>query len=236
MKYTFIALVVVVVGLGVVLDNVMRIKPRPTEELKEISERLTNEIPMVIGQWEGEDIPMDEAELKASSATGHLQRVYTHRDTGEFVLTMVVCGVGREIAIHTPDACYQASGFDMEDDPHEHVLECPPAGDVSFLTTRFYKESEGRQVQKRRIHWTFSTGNEWEAATWPEARYVNDTVLVKVYIHREAGEAASDERSPCTRFARDFMPVLSQILFEPQPEETTPADDSTTDEAPAEDG
>src|SRR5438128_10254718 len=64
-------------------------------------------VPKTIGDWDGQEDPVDARELRISEASGILKRRYLNRRTGSVVSLMLVCGRPGPVCVHTPDACYR---------------------------------------------------------------------------------------------------------------------------------
>lgn len=75
------------------------------------------DLPRTIGPWVGEDRSLDPAEVAAAGVDGYAHRVYRNPATRQAVTLFVVCGRPGPVAVHTPDVCYQASGFMMAGRP-----------------------------------------------------------------------------------------------------------------------
>src|SRR3989337_1185447 len=73
--------------------------------------QLLKKVPMNIGDWHGEDKPVDEAVRETAGAVGAVSRVYRNVRTGDVVDLWLIVGHGRVISAHTPDICYRSSGF-----------------------------------------------------------------------------------------------------------------------------
>src|SRR5690348_14337503 len=68
------------------------------------------QVPLDVGDWQGHDLEAD-ARLKDGMAAV-LYRSYVHRQSRETVTVYLVCGRPGPVAVHTPDVCYAASGFE----------------------------------------------------------------------------------------------------------------------------
>src|SRR4051812_35648701 len=78
-------------------------------ELQTASQRLAD-IPYAIGDWQGTDIEVRPGSAGAG-VTGCIQRAYKNRRTGAQVSMALVNGRPGPVSIHTPEACYGASGY-----------------------------------------------------------------------------------------------------------------------------
>src|SRR5205085_5635600 len=68
-------------------------------------------VPAALGDWAGEERPLDPAVLKAGGIEGSVSRRYHNPRTGETVAVLIVCGRGGPISVHTPDVCYEGAGY-----------------------------------------------------------------------------------------------------------------------------
>ena len=210
---------------------------------------LLKNVPKNVENWHGEDKPIDEGVRDTAGAIGAVSRTYRNARTGEVVDLWLIVGHGRDIAAHTPDICYPASGFSpraTENSEYPLIVEGQP--DVRFLTNTFFREDvTGRRLV--RVFWTwFNTENKdsdgkvvWEAPTNSRWHFGNTRALYKMYFTSEMRDPSETaEQSACLRFAREFMPqvekALGEVYGEGAPAAATPAKDAaeTKTEAPAE--
>ena len=68
------------------------------------------QFPTSFGDWEMQEIEGKLGSVDAALA-GSLQRQYVNRRTGQKVAVVLVCGRFGPVSIHTPEACYGASGY-----------------------------------------------------------------------------------------------------------------------------
>src|SRR5947209_9927630 len=61
------------------------------------------DVPRTVGDWEGQDVTLEEKSLRVAEVTGYLARTYVHRRTGAMAEVVVVCGRPGPISVHTPD-------------------------------------------------------------------------------------------------------------------------------------
>ncbi len=205
----------------------------PGVEAEELGKRFT-QVPLNLGEWEGEDLPVDEVVRKTAGAIGYVSRRYTHATTRKQVVLWLIVGHSRDIVRHTPNACYPSSGFRQVGSQLRHHLDV--AGDKSavFFTSKFEKEDAlSRRIE--RVFWAFNhpDDNQWEA---PEigarTRYGLAKALYKLYF-TSAVQPDEDtiEDNVAAEFGELMLPVIDEALF---PTEAVAADadaDTTTVEA-----
>ena len=68
--------------------------------------------PLRIGAWIGEEVPMDEAVIRATGTDAHLNRRYTRQGGLEAVTFYIASGVkARDLMPHRPEVCYTGAGW-----------------------------------------------------------------------------------------------------------------------------
>src|SRR3954462_12130234 len=82
---------------------------QPPVETKTAAARL-DDVPGRIGDWDGKALEVKPGQAGAGVA-GCIQRSYVNTRTGTKVVMALVCGRPGPVSIHTPEACYVASGY-----------------------------------------------------------------------------------------------------------------------------
>ena len=68
--------------------------------------------PLQIGDWEGEEVPIDDEIVKATDTDAHISRRYSRRNGLDSVSLWVACGVqARDLMPHRPEVCYTGNGW-----------------------------------------------------------------------------------------------------------------------------
>lgn len=93
----------------VVFENKTPIDPAALERL-----------PLQIGDWTGQDVPVDEAIVDATGTDAHITRRYSRNGDLESVSLYVACGV--KALVHRPPACYIAAGLSLVDRRSRELL------------------------------------------------------------------------------------------------------------------
>jgi EpsI family protein len=74
------------------------------------------QFPLQIGGWTGEDVPMDDAIVRATNTDARINRRYSRHNGSEFVWFYVAYGVrARDLMPHRPEVCYTGSGWTLLD-------------------------------------------------------------------------------------------------------------------------
>ncbi len=72
--------------------------------------------PLQVGDWTGEDVPMDEAIIRATDTDARVNRRYTRRGRLEVVSFYIASGVkARDLMPHRPEVCYTGAGWTLTD-------------------------------------------------------------------------------------------------------------------------
>ena len=81
-----------------------------------ISQEALARFPMQLGDWVGEDVPMDEAIVRATDTDAHLNRRYVRKGGLAAVSFYIASGVkARDLMPHRPEVCYTGAGWTLMD-------------------------------------------------------------------------------------------------------------------------
>ncbi len=70
--------------------------------------------PLQIGDWTGEDVPLDEEIVRATDTDAHLNRRYSRRGGLETISFYLASGVkARDLMPHRPEVCYTETGWTL---------------------------------------------------------------------------------------------------------------------------
>jgi hypothetical protein len=173
-------------------------------------------LPMEIGEWKGETLESKSG--PAPGVIGSIQRTYHNRRSGATVTIALVNGRPGPVATHTPEACYGASGYNVE---RKGKIEMQSEG----ITSHFWKANATRRRATDETHlrivwgWHSARAEDgWMASIDARSEFprAKNALLNKLYVIRELqpGESeANDKADPCVAFLTDFLPVMQQQLF-----------------------
>jgi uncharacterized protein DUF3485 len=214
--------VLLIVGLTYIEVN-MTDRLAGTNVSAEQRAALLDKVPTTVGDWRGDDVPVDPNVRKTAGAIGAVDREYHNVRTGEKVRLWLIVGHAREVSAHTPDICYPSQGFQARASENSvFTMVFPDQPKTDFLTNTFLLENNSGP-QLKRVFWNWydpmNKANEgkvvWEAPTNPRWHFGNTRALYKMYFTstmRDPKEFA--EQSACVRFARDFLPEVNKALAE----------------------
>jgi hypothetical protein len=209
--------VVAVVAMGVV-HGVSTDRWRPSGELEAALAGL-DRVPARFGDWAGEDLPYEPAEMARAGIQGCVFRRYHNPRTRETVSVLLVCGRGGPISVHTPDVCYAGAGYRQVADERLTEVEWDGGTRSAFWVLRFAKLG-GVVPTQLEVSWAWSRdGRTWEAPKNPRLVLARAPALYKLYVVREfvpGGRAEAADTGPA--FLRQALPELRRALPPTAPE------------------
>jgi hypothetical protein len=76
-----------------------------------ISQELVDGLPIQIGSWIGQDVPIDENIIRFTGTDAYISRRYSRNQGLENILLYIPCGTNaRALAAHRPEVCYPSAG------------------------------------------------------------------------------------------------------------------------------
>ena len=71
-------------------------------------------LPLQIGDWTGQEAPLDEAVVRAMDTDAHLSRIYSRYNASDNVSLYIAYGVrARDLMTHRPEVCYTGAGWTL---------------------------------------------------------------------------------------------------------------------------
>jgi uncharacterized protein DUF3485 len=181
-----------------------------TDEPGASARRLPN-VSMELGDWQGQTL--DAESQQRGDASACLLRRYTNKFTGASVTVFLLCGRPGPVAIHPPDSCYAAGGYEIVTPSQFKAPAEAGATAPEFRVARMRKKRAGDQSQLR-IFWSWNEGNGWRVPSNPRWTFAASPVLFKLYLLRELpdfDEPLDDD--PCIDLMRRLLPELDKVLF-----------------------
>jgi hypothetical protein len=167
-------------------------------------------IALDLGDWQGQKVESNPSVGMA----GVLDRRYVNRATGRVVTVYLVCGRPGPVAVHTPDVCYGASGYEVTDLGPQTVRPAAGATDgAKMQAVRVVKKKAAEQIAQR-VYWSWSAAGTWEVPDNPRLTFARYPLLYKLYlIHDLARSDEPLEDDPCLDLMRQLQPELKKSLF-----------------------
>lgn len=171
-------------------------------------------LPARIGDWTGEDLPLDPRQIRYAEADACVQRRYVReRKGGARIEATLILMSGRPapISVHTPDVCFGNSGYRMRGEPS--VFRPATSRDDSFWQARFSKPTDSAVFQ---VYWGWSDGGNWRAADDARLEFSRSGALCKIYLLCPASHSETPADSdPARQLMIDLLPVLHRCLTSP---------------------
>ena len=168
------------------------------------------DLPMTVGEWDGEAQELDERQLTVADVSGHVLRRYVNRRTGDVVFALLLCGRPGPVAVHTPEICYRGLGFQAVG---ARAKLPAPGGAGELWVARFQKE-HASGAEHLRILYAWNAAGAWEAADSPRSRFARQPALYKLYVTRQLLRADEPlEEGPELAFLQALLPAAQKALF-----------------------
>jgi hypothetical protein len=168
------------------------------------------DVSLVVGDWQGEDLPIHTS--GDEPITGQLYRRYVNRRSGKAVRVFLVCGLPGPVSIHSPDACYGASGYKVTP-LGKKTVPAGADGSAEFEAADMHKERVTDR-ERLRILWSWNTAGNWVVPRDTRLTFARYPHLYKLYLMRDlarAGESLEDD--PCLDLMGQLGPELRRALF-----------------------
>ena len=170
-------------------------------------------VPLKIGDWEGQDQEINPRDLEKAEAVGWLWRTYVHRRTGNAVSILLLCGRSGPIAVHPPDVCYRGAGYEPVSVVRHQLPVESSSSPPEFMVGHFQKQ-EAAVLQHLRILWAWSATGPWMAPEHPRWTFARHPALFKLYVLRQLPRGDEKlEDDPVVEFIRLLVPELQKALF-----------------------
>lgn len=120
-------MVMVIFGLGyrilaARLDTPLNMTP--------VSQEALDQLPMQIGDWTGQEVPVDASIVRATDTDAHVSRRYSRKNSFDSVSLWIASGVkARDLMPHRPEVCYTGAGWTLMD---RRSMELPLATEATL--------------------------------------------------------------------------------------------------------
>jgi Protein of unknown function (DUF3485) len=175
-------------------------------------------MPLTVGPWKAQALgppEVDAAAFAKAGAQSYWMRRYVNPKDGSQVIATLMCGQHGDIAVHPPEVCYTASGYDMVERPVPFVVKVGQGAPAEFRTTVFAPEGANHASKRLRIFWSWSATGDWLAPEG-DARWTfrGTPFLYKLYVaHEITGPAGPPDGDPGAALLTLLLPQLQDALF-----------------------
>lgn len=173
------------------------------------------QFPMQIGGWMGQDVPMDEAIVRATGTDAHINRRYSRSGNSESIALYVACGTNaRSLMVHRPEVCYISAGLTLMD---RRSVELPLTDGSKLPCSVFEFLSGGLDTKKTTVLCYFIVDGQYcgdlsllRSRAWRGSGTVHHAAQVQIGS-RETPTADSGMRL-VSAFAVDSAPLIARLF------------------------
>jgi EpsI family protein len=117
-----------------------------TDNVSPMASDSLDKFPMQIGDWTGQDVPLDETVIEATDTDAHISRNYFRNNKSDSVWLYVAAGRrSRDLMPHRPEVCYIGSGWTRTG---KNLVELPVSNGTT-LPCNVFQFSKGALVSNR---------------------------------------------------------------------------------------
>jgi hypothetical protein len=173
--------------------------------------RLEN-VPNTVGDWKGESIPLETADLTHLGIKGQISSRYRNAVTGDSVTMLIVCGRPGPISVHTPDVCYRAAGYTAVGETYAKEIPIEE-GKKRSVWAQVFRRPATQADSQIEVNWAWLAENEWVAANNSRLSFAGSAAIYKLYVVRELSALESNrKRDASALFMHEFLPALEKVL------------------------
>jgi hypothetical protein len=173
-------------------------------------------LPLQISDWEGKDVPMDDAIVRGTDSDAHINRRYS-RDNGlESVSLYIACGIKTaEIVYHQPSVCYPSSGWTLMEQ-HSEELQLSNGNKLS-CTIYHFTQNELLKERSTVLHYWIADGQCFRDVSllrsrlWRITSMINYIAQVQITCSVMTSAADSAEKV-ISEFAIDSAPLIAELF------------------------
>jgi len=182
-----------------------------TQALQEAAARLDRVPPSLADEWDSHPSELSEREIGIAELEGYLNRRYVHRQTGNGVSVLLVCGRPGPISVHVPEVCYAGAGFAQASPPKTY--EGPAGSHWQFRVLDFQKTNVATPTRLR-VFMSWCHRKDWSVPARPRLTFAAKPYLYKLYVVREMTRANEPlDKDPAGGLIKQLIPQLDEALF-----------------------
>jgi EpsI family protein len=179
---------------------------------------LLEQLPLQIGNWIGQDIPMDEDIVRATDTDAHVSRRYSRQGGADSVTLFVGCGFSRyDQTLHRPEICYQRAGWTLTD---EYPAELQQSGGGKLPCTILKCSRAGLQTERTTVlHYYIVDGQPYGNISLLESRLLRlrnsiGYVARMLIATSDTGLAGDSAEQVVSDFAVDSAPFIARLFVD----------------------
>jgi hypothetical protein len=169
-------------------------------------------VPMVLGDWRGEETTIDPKIARRTGATDLMTRRYVDQRTGASLEAIILYGPTTEVYGHAPEVCYRAAGYEKVAGPEARAIK---AGSLEVpFRSLVYSKGEGGQADLHEVYYSWRFTRHWSPDLMGTyKRFERIPGMLKVHLTRRVtGHERRDIGNPCEAFLRVLLPEVERRL------------------------
>ena len=185
---------------------------RLSAELEQAPGKLA-QVPRSLGPWEGQDQELDDQVVRQAELRAHLSCRYVHRQTGEVLHVLLVCGRAGPVTVHSPDVCFSGAGFVPAKPRVRQVVQAEDLSSPAEFWSERYHRAGAAIPDSVQLYYSWNAGGGWAAADRPRLAFARARALYKLYVVRQLPRADEPaEHDPIPEFLRQLLPEVERCL------------------------
>lgn len=202
--------IILILGSGVI-HGVQSDRWGQSQKVIDAASRL-DDLPVSFGDWVSTETEIPQEHLKVAEADGHFSRTFTHKETGQAVSVMILCGRPGPISVHPPTVCFVGAGWGLQSQPTSAPIKGTVSG--SLWNGRFTRTVDGVPVAIQTF-WGWSGDGNWLACDNARFETASFSYLYKMYVTVPVSPESGEIDSKVTdSFMDNFLPRVNRVLFE----------------------
>ena len=172
-------------------------------------------VPMVVGSWQGRELPSDPKVMRVAQALAFSNREYRHAQNRGTVRVLTMYGPSGDQGAHDPEVCYSGLGFKRLEEPvRRNYTAAETDAPVHLWNARFLR-SEPQPPTELLLAWGWRDRTGWVAPSQPRLAFAGQNMIYKIYIQIDSGDTADAKSKRLDDFAKPYFQELNRTLTTP---------------------
>ena len=174
-------------------------------------------LPLQIGDWAGQNVPLDEAIVRATDTDAHINRRYSRYNASEYIQLYIAYGVrARDLMTHRPEVCYTGAGWTLID---KRSSELPLSNEME-LPCSIFQFSRGTLNTKKTVVLAYYIVDEQycrdvsllRSKAWRGSGTIRYVAQVQIVASATANLTADSAERIVRAFAVESAPSISRLF------------------------
>ncbi len=168
------------------------------------------EVPMELGPWKGQVAELDPRIAAGTGSVDYIFRRYVNQLTGTAVDVIVLYGPSTDMFIHSPERCYPAAGFSLNEGPEGQTITLGDGRTAPFRSMVYAKGTEGRQ-ERQEVYFSWRYRSQWSPDVGTHKEFERIPGMYKVHLARSVTDhERRDVDNPCRQLLEILVPEIER--------------------------